>query len=175
MAVPVAVGVKVLVGVYVTVAVAVFVGVLDGVGENAEVGVLVRVLVGVKVAVGVYVLVGVLEAVAVAVFVAVDVPIPPGTRVAVISISTRIVREVDDSMVIGSSGINGIIGAKRVDTETCNLSPVCGCTAMKSIPSHDAKAVVSGPVSYVISISESWNSLRKATCWAAERIPAQSW
>ena len=71
------------------------------------------VLVGVFVAVGVGVLVGV----------DVDPSHPRASGVTTISISTKIVRELDDSMVMGSSGTSGIIGENVVETETNSLSP----------------------------------------------------
>ena len=117
-AVPVAVGVNVSVGVLVMVGVKVIVGVLDGVGECDGVGVAVGVLVGVLVAVGVGVLLGV----------EVNPVHPCACGVTSISISTRIVRELDDSIVMGLSGMKGRTGAKVVETETNNRSPFWGCT-----------------------------------------------
>lgn len=116
---------NVVVGVKVIVGVLVMVGVLDGVGEYKEVGVFVGVSVGVGV------LVGVLVGVGVGLFVGVEVDPshPCGTAVTSMSISTSIVRELEDSIVIGSRGISGTIGTKEVETETRNLSPFCGCTA----------------------------------------------
>ena len=112
-------GVKVTVGVKVFVGVLVLVGVFEGVGEYNEVGVDVGVYVGVGDFVGVLVGVGV----GVFVGVEVDPSQPCGTAVTSISISTRIVRELDDSIVIGSSGMSGTMGIKVADTETSNLSP----------------------------------------------------
>jgi hypothetical protein len=112
------VGVKVIVGVFVMVGVFVIVGVFEGVEVYSEVAVGVGVSVGVLVAVGV----GVFEGVEV------EPSQPVAGEVTTTSISTRIVRELDDSIVIGSSGTNGTIGTKVVDTDTSNLSPLDGRT-----------------------------------------------
>jgi len=108
------VGVLDLVGVLVIVGVEVIVGVFDGVGECDGVGVNVGVLVGVLVGVGVGVLLGV----------EVNPVHPCASWVISILISTRIVRALDDWIVIGASGTSGTIGANVAETETTNLSPL---------------------------------------------------
>lgn len=92
------------------VGVKVMVGVCVGVGDFLGVGVDVAV----AVAVGVLVLVGVFEGVEV------DPSHPCALGVTTMSISTRIVRELDDSIVIGSSGTRGTMGTKIAETETNN-------------------------------------------------------